>query len=509
MQARRRRRRGGVRRASVGAVAALAFLATLPTAETSAQPGPHGPATNGPRPVSGASPYAPGCGLDQAATGYGDGTAHTETEPTLSVDPTDPRRLVTAWMQDLYQGYVVASSRNGGSTWRTVTVPGVSPCTGDDYELAADPWLSTGPDGTVWLAGISLDLRESSPRLPYRTRLQVSTSPDGGLSWSAPSVVVAGTGRLHDKPSLVADPRRPGHAHVVWTEFLTALGPPADGIHLASTTDGGRTWSEPRRLPFPVPSGAVPQGAIVTVLPDGALSVVTTLRAPNTSDEPHLLLATRSTDGGQTWSAATTVASFPATRGRHSTPWDAPDFGDPIDAPEWAISAAAGPHGDLYVTWVHAHAPLAADVRLARSPDGGVTWQAPRTVAGSGRRAYLPVVAVHPEGTIGLTWYDDRRDVSGDTVYSSDLWFAESPDQGARWTERHLAGSFDVLSAPMRRIPVRGRFLGDYTGLVPLPGGFGSVAALGEPYAQVGGTDVMWTRIHTRRPTAAGPATPR
>lgn len=244
----------------------------------------HPAALNGPRRISGASPYPADCGINMSATGYGDGVLDAETEPSLAVDPNNPRNLIAAWMQDLYQGYVVAYSRNGGSTWRTVMVPGISPCTGSEYELAADPWLSIGPDGTAYLAGISLDLSESTPRLPFRTRLQVSRSKDGGASWSQPAVIAEGRGRLHDKPALVADARRPGHAYVVWTEFLTALGPPADGIHFSRTTDGGLTWSTGQRLNFPMPQGAVPHGALINVLPDGALLAVTTVRAPNNGD---------------------------------------------------------------------------------------------------------------------------------------------------------------------------------------------------------------------------------
>ncbi len=476
---------------AAGLTAVLLLYAALTAAA-------HPNAVNGPRAVTDASPYPARCGVDLAQAGFGDRVDDTETEPSLAADPNDPRRLVTAWMQDLYQGYAAAVSRNGGSTWTASgIVPGISACTGSEYEIAADPWLSIGPDGAVYLAGISLDLRESSPRLPFRSRLQVSRSDDRGASWSEPAAVVAGTGRLHDKPALVADPARPGHAYIVWTEFLTPLGPPADGIHFSRTSDGGATWSPSQRLDFPMPQGAVPHGALVNVLPDGALLVVTTMRAPNTGSDPHRIFAVRSLDQGATWSPARIVAEFPATRGRHSTPWDAPETGEPIDAPEWAISAAVARDGTVYVTWTHARSPSTADIRLARSSDGGVTWAAPKTITGRRARAFLPVVSVHRNGTVGVTYYDDRNDVLGDAPYSADFWFAHSHDQGATWNESHVAGPFDLRSTLMRKIPIRGRFVGDYTGLVPVRGGFGAAFALGEPQAKVGASDVFVARIHT------------
>ncbi|MFN2539412.1 MAG: sialidase family protein [Mycobacteriales bacterium] len=459
-------------------------------------------AVNGPWRLTAASPFAAGCADQVEQKGFGSGIADAETEPSLTADPRDPDHLVAAWMQDLYGGYVAAWSSNGGARWHTSLVPGNSTCTGDGYELAADPWLSTGGDGTTYLAGLSLDLNDTPnasgpPYLPFRSRLQVNRSTDGGRTWSAPAVVVAGEGRLHDKPSITADPRRDGHAYLVWTEFLTPLGPPAEGISFSRTSDGGATWSAPRHLDLPAPPGATPQGALVLVLDDGSLLVVTTVRARNGTADPHRIYATRSADLGESWSAPVLVAEFPATDRRHSTPWSDPETGEAIDAPEWAVSAAAAPDGEVHVVWRHRTGPDSAEVRMADSTDRGGTWNAAHLVAGPGGQTFLPVVAVGPDGTLGVTYYDDRNDVPGDAAYPADLWFAHSHDGGATWQERHLAGPVDLRTALLRKIPVRGLFLGDYHGLVAARGGFGSVAALARPEAAAGGSDLFFTRIHT------------
>jgi hypothetical protein len=430
-------------------------------------------------------------------TGYGDGVTNAETEPHLGVNPRDERNLVTAWMQDLYQGYVTAWSENGGLTWHTSLVPGNSRCSGSEYELAADPWVSFGPDGTAYLAGISLDLSDSVPRLPFRSRIQVNRSSDGGRTWSEPSVIIAGTGRLHDKPSMTADPGRAGWGYVVWTEFLTPLGPPADGIYFSRTMDGARTWSQPSRIGFPMPLGATPQGALVVVMADGSLLTLTTVRAPNGSGLPHRIYGARSFDAGETWLAPALVAEFPATDGRHSTPWNDPQTGDPIDAPEWAISAALAPDGTVFVTWRHAVPSGGADIRFSKSADGGSTWSAPATIASTGAQTFLPVIAVAHDGTVGVTYYDDRRDKPWDFAYSADFWFAHSHDGGASWEEEHVGGPFDLRKTLMRRIPVRGRFVGDYHGLVPITGGFLSSFALGPPQARAGGSDIFWAWLLT------------
>lgn len=459
-------------------------------------------AVNGPRGISSASPYAPGCDTDIEQQGFGERVADTETEPTISVDPRDSRNLVAGWMQDLYRGYVTAWSKNSGATWKTSVVPGISRCSGDSFELAADPWLSTGPDGITYLAGISLDINDSPnpvgpPFLPVRSRLQVNRSADGGRSWSPPAVVVGGTGRLHDKPSLVADPQRAGHAYIVWTEFLTPLGPPAEGISFSRTTDGGASWSPPLHLDFPMPAGSMPIGALVMVLPDGALLAITTVRARNGTDDPHRIFAMRSTDLGTTWSPPTLVTEFPATDGRHSTPFSDPETGEAIDAPEWAISSAVARDGTVYVTWRHRVSPAEADIRLAKSTNGGVSWGSPTTVASASAEIFLPVIAVARDGTVGVTYYDDRRDVLADEGYSNDFRFAHSHDEGATWRETHVGGPFDMRTALLRKIPIRGLFVGDYHGLVPLPGGFGAAFGLAQPQAGAGGSDVFFARLRT------------
>jgi hypothetical protein len=460
------------------------------------------PAVNGPWGISEASPYAPGCGAAVESKGFGERLADTESEPTLTSDPRDRTRLVAAWMQDLYAGYVAAWSSNGGARWHTSAVPGISACSGSEYELAADPWLSTGPDGTTYLAGISLDINDSPhpsgpPYLPFRSRIQVNRSSDGGRTWSEPALVVAGEGRLHDKPSIVADPRRPGHAYVVWTEFLTPLGPPAEGISFSRTTDGGATWSPPLHLDFPMPAGSTPIGALTMVLRDGTLLVVTTMRARNGTPDPHRIYGTRSGDLGVTWSPPTLIAEFPATDGRHSVPFSDPETGEGIDAPEWAISSAVAPGGEVYVAWRNKTWPGAADIRVVRSDDDGVTWSPPTIAAGAGAQSFLPVIAVADDGTVGLTYYDDRRDVLGDPGYSVDFWFAHSHDRGETWHETHVAGPVDLRSALLRKIPIRGLFLGDYHGLAPIRGGFGSAMALSQPDASAGGSDVFYTRLRT------------
>ncbi len=68
---------------------------------------------------------------------------------------------------------------------------------------------------------------------------------------------------------------------------------------------------------------------------------------------------------------------------------------------------------------------------------------------------------VASNGTIGLTYYDFRKDTNDPSVLLTNYWQITSHDGGARWKEKPLAGPFDMRTAPS----AGGFFVGDYQGL--------------------------------------------
>lgn len=478
-------------------VASLAVLAPVFAGGVSAHPRPDAPVR-----VSDASPYEAGC-LDVEGAGLGRGFTDAEAEVSLAVHPARPGHLVAAWMQDLYSGYVTATSRDGGRTWGVAVVPGISRCSGGEPELAADPSLGIGPDGTVYLTGFSLDLPHESVPTPIRSRLQVSTSGDGGDSWSQPVVLIDDEVTLHDKPSLTADPLRAGVAHVVWTQESTAFGPLSTGISFVTTRDGGRTWSAPRTVLSPQPPTSIPHGSELLVLSDGSLLVLATMLPgllPHTGRWlPHTVQAVRSADGGTTWSQPVTVAEFEAGDASFNSGSD-PDDGQPVQAPSAFTGADVAPDGTVHVVWRHAVGERSAEIRTSRTSDGGRTWSAARTVTSVGAQVFLPHLAVADDGTVGVSYHDVRRDAPGDDAFTADVWLARSGDGGDTWIEEHLVGPMDLREAPLRDVPAQGRFLGDYHGLVGTDRGFAAALALPAPLAQVGATDVFFVRVEKHAP---------
>jgi hypothetical protein len=78
--------------------------------------------------------------------------------------------------------------------------------------------------------------------------------------------------------------------------------------------------------------------------------------------------------------------------------------------------------------------------------------------------AFTPSVEVAADGTVGVAFYDFRNNTSAAGV-PTDYWLAhchaDCGSSAASWSETHVAGSFDIETAPVSR----GYFLGDYEGL--------------------------------------------
>jgi len=85
-------------------------------------------------------------------------------------------------------------------------LPGLAQCAGGPYQLVSDPWTSIGADGAAYVGALGLN-----PNGKPGSAVLVSAARDGGATWGAPVVVAAADPRteLLDKPSILADPRRP------------------------------------------------------------------------------------------------------------------------------------------------------------------------------------------------------------------------------------------------------------------------------------------------------------
>src|SRR5262249_47414639 len=157
-------------------------------------------------PVSGTSPFLD-CPIVVNDPDFGQST---EVEPHLAVNPANPNHLVGAWIQDFARGIVAAVSFNGGDTWQSVVIPGVTQCAGGIYPHAGDPWVSFAANGDVYVSQIGFDF----PPAGNPNALLVSKSTDGGLTWGAPTTIVTGDRDFQEKAAITADPTDPQLAYL-------------------------------------------------------------------------------------------------------------------------------------------------------------------------------------------------------------------------------------------------------------------------------------------------------
>jgi hypothetical protein len=205
------------------------------------------------QPVSGPSPFAAGC---PGARGDEAKPAGVVIEPAIAVNPADPRNLIATWKQDVSAEWngrddLVAASRDGGRTWRRGTIPGLTRCSGGTGDTASDPWVSFGGDGLAYFAGQAGSLSADPPPIAN----VASRSRDGGRRFGEPVTVAAARGG-NEQPAITASPTRPGHAYLVWANFLKVIPAPFPySVQSSRTLDGGATWEAPVLVSDPGPFG--------------------------------------------------------------------------------------------------------------------------------------------------------------------------------------------------------------------------------------------------------------
>jgi hypothetical protein len=405
--------------------------------------------------LSKASTFAAGCD-----GGGGSGTLYTDTtaEPSFVVNPTNPMNLIAGWQQNRWstggaQGLNLAASFDGGKTW-TLSNAAFSLCTGGgsgnagNYPRASDVWLTASPNGVAY--ALSLSFSGGALLAGSSSAMLVASSQDGGRTWSAPVAVIQdGDQFFDDKGSITADSTDSNYVYVVWDRLSGASTGPS---YFAVTADAGVTWAVARSIYDP---GAANQtlGNQVVVLPgDVVLDVFTELDTNATGQTTAQARLVQSLDHGTTWSEPITIAEL--------QPLGTPGIRDGSDI----VSVSVGPGGVVYVAWQDSRFSSGDHdgIAMTQSSDGGMTWSTPIEVNGdTAAQAFTPTIHVQPSGAITVTYYDLRNNTQaalGELL--ADAWIVTSSD-GSTFSESHLSGPFDMVNAP----DSGGLFVGDYEAL--------------------------------------------
>jgi len=449
--------------------------------------------------VSGASPLA-GCSADNAAGQSGTVYLHSEVEPWVDVNPSNPNNIVGIWQQDRWsnggsRGLVVGTSTNGGASWTSVPTLKTTLCTGGNaangggYQRATDPWVSFGPSGIVYQLSLSFnDVAPPFTTFDFDHALLASRSTNGGLTWSDPVVVRRDTAPtvFNDKQSITADPTNPSYVYAIWDRLVFPASERASVVAsfrtsafsgptwFARSPDAGLTWERARPIWDP---GQQDQtiGNQIVVQPNGTLIDIFT-EFNNENAKKHrggFVRVLRSTDKGTTWSGPYDIARLGTIGVTDPETGEDVRTGDII--PDIAVDAA---NGRLYAVWQDAsfNGNRADAIAFSQSLDGGLTWsapikvnQTPTTIPIGDQQAFTPSVDVSANGTVAVTYYDFRNNTDAPPLVTDYFIVHCHPatptacTSASNWgNESRLTNqSFDMRQAP----DAGGFFTGDYEGL--------------------------------------------
>jgi hypothetical protein len=182
-----------------------------------------------------------------------------QTEVSVAVAPDDTRRFLAASNDSVLPTIRLYESRDGGRTWTSRLGPSLTPFTC----AWGDPAVALAPGGRQYVAFIEKTICTRGPDLsPY---LVVASRPGTNAAWIvhrvAPTAIPDG---FDDKPAITVDGS--GRVYTAWSRKLSQT---YETTVLSSSGDGGRTWSTPhvvdRRLSYPQWVSAAGGGAAGTV----------------------------------------------------------------------------------------------------------------------------------------------------------------------------------------------------------------------------------------------------
>src|ERR1051326_3443991 len=330
-------------------------------------------------------------------------------EPAIAVNPRDAQQLVAAWQVNASAAY----SKDGGETWKVAE--GTAPT---NYRVSGDVSLAYDASGHAILCYIAFDKLGSTnywAQGATRNGVFIRRSPDGGQTWEPDATTVISHEStpgipFEDKPWIVADTStsHPGNLYIGWTQFTLA----ATDLLFSRSTDGGKTWSQPIKLNsvsgLPRDDNGALEGFHGVVGPDGTLYAIW-------DDRDGIMMAI-SHDGGATFSKDRRI--IPAGPGYFGITGVSRSNGFPQIGIDPRRSGKSG--GTLHVAWSD-FTNGDVDVFTASSFDHGQSWSAPVRVNNdpihNGTDQFFQWMAVDPQsGAVNLIFYDRRRDNLATTV---------------------------------------------------------------------------------------------
>ncbi|MFH1085278.1 MAG: exo-alpha-sialidase, partial [Chloroflexota bacterium] len=218
-------------------------------------------------------------------------------------------------------------------------------------------------------------------------------------------------------PRIVGDGS--GQAHALWlgkAERDTGLR----ALWHSRLAIGSASWAQPTQLADSALTWELAADS------GGGLHLVY-VRTSHTEGASAGIYYRRSSDGGETWTLPTALYASVYVR--------------LLSEKAAHLAMAAGPAGQLLVAWDD---PRLDEGVIARSLDGGQTWQAPTPLHATGARIHRARPFYTPDGALHLLWETLGAESEGR------LYEQYSPDDGRTWGEPQRV--LPALRAPLGQV---------------------------------------------------------
>lgn len=317
-------------------------------------------------------------------------------EPSISVDPADPTKIVIGWRQfdnissnHRENGY--SHSQDGGATW---TSPGSI-----ESSFNSDPVLDVDRFGTFYYLSY-----------PSGTTLRVYRSTNFGQTWAGPFNTTGG-----DKPWMLVDRSNSIGQDNVYLIWQTAHGPRT----FSRSTNGGTSFGRAIQIPqeptfgtMAVDNNGDVYAAGLAFQNFGSFVIAKSTNAKNSSQTPSF--QTRSVNMG----GRMDISAGPNPGGLLGQAQVAPDPTRPGHV--YMLCSVDPPGSD----------PM--DVHFVRSTDGGATFGSPIKINQDrgNNWQWFGTLSVAPTGRIDVVWNDTRA--SG-VSSRSETYYSYSLDAGTTW----------------------------------------------------------------------------
>ena len=362
-------------------------------------------------------------------------TGDAANEPSIAVDPTNGNRMVIGWRQFnsvssnfRQSGYGYTS--NGGSTW---TFPGVL----ENNVFRSDPVLVADDIGRFFYNSLLETFFDNIWR-----------SLDSGQTWT--NLQGAGNATGGDKQwHQIDNTNSTGHGfqYQAWSTAGNNFG----GRQFSRSTDGGVTWMDPINIPNSPIWGTLDVDSNGNLFIGGVNGSFRCLRSSNAKNGA----VTPTFDQNVVVNMGGTITSSQTINpgGLTGQLFLAVDRSGTATNNNIYMLASVRPTG----------AGGGADVRFARSTNGGVSFSASIRINDDAVNAskwhWMGTLSVAPNGRIDSVWLDTRNAANNT---DSQLFYSYSTDGGVTWAPNvSVSNSFN----PFLGYPQQNK-MGDYMTIV-------------------------------------------